>query len=180
MLACPILAISSLVLAPVAAARVVLHGLDGTADLEQAFLPAHRAVGPRQAFGVGRGALVKALVQAEMLKLRSTRTPAGLLLATLALVALTVSAKVPEAGAQNPLVSLEDPRLLAVAVGTSFGVPLVLVVLLGALACTQEFRYGTATSTFLGEPRRTRVLLAKWLSQALSSLVLTPRRSPCP
>ena len=47
------------------------------------------------------------------------------------------------------------------------------MVLLGGLAFTQEFRYGTITSTYLGEPRRTRVLVAKWLSVALASVVIT-------
>jgi len=116
---------------------------------------------------------VKALVHAEVLKLHSTRTPVGLLLATLGLVALTVAVNVPKVGAENAPVSLDDPGLVAGTVGISFGVPLVLVVLLGVLAFTQEFRYGTATSTYLGEPRRTRVLVAKWLSQALSSVVIT-------
>jgi ABC-2 type transport system permease protein len=116
---------------------------------------------------------VKALVHAEVLKLRSTRTTAGLLLATLALVTLTVTVSVPKAGAENPPVSLDDPSLLAAAVGNGFGVPLVLVLLLGGIAFTQEFRYGTVTPTYLVEPRRTRILVAKVLSQALSSVVIT-------
>lgn len=114
-----------------------------------------------------------ALVEAEVLKLRSTRTVAWLMLATLGIVALTVSVSVPKAGDTNAPVSLNDPGLLASAVGTSFGVPLVFVVLLGGLAYTQEFRYGTATPTYLGEPRRARVLVAKWLSLALASVVIT-------
>lgn len=116
---------------------------------------------------------MKALVHAEVLKLRSTRTPTGLLLATLGLVALTVAVNVPKVGAENAPVSLDDPGLVAGTVGIGFGVPLVFVVLLGVLAFTQEFRYGTVTSTYLGEPRRTRVLVAKWLSLALFSVVIT-------
>jgi ABC-type transport system involved in multi-copper enzyme maturation permease subunit len=116
---------------------------------------------------------VKALVDAEVLKLRSTRISAGLLLATLGLEVLTVVFTVPTVGAQNAPMSLDDPRLLAGTVGNSFGAPQVLMVLLGALAFTQEFRYGTVTSTYLGEPRRARVLVAKWLSLALSSVVIT-------
>ena len=46
-------------------------------------------------------------------------------------------------------------------------------MLLGGLAFTQEFRHGTATATYLGEPRRGRVLLAKWLSLTLASIVVT-------
>lgn len=110
-----------------------------------------------------------ALVHAEVLKLR-TRTAAWLLLATLGLMALTITFSVGDTNASG---SLDDPGLLAGIVGISFGVPEVWVVLLGGLAFTQEFRYGTITSTYLGEPRRTRVLVAKWLSVALASVVIT-------
>jgi len=115
---------------------------------------------------------VKALVHAEVLKLRSTRTPVGLLLATLALVALSVVVELSEAGSTNVPVSLDDPGLLAGTVGVSLGVSGVLVVLLGVLAFTQEFRYGTVTSTYLVEPRRSRVLVAKWLASALASVAV--------
>jgi len=115
---------------------------------------------------------VKALVRAEVLKLRSTRTPVGLLLATLALVALTVGISLPQAGAADAPVPLDDSRVLATGVGIGFGVPLVMGVLLGVLAFTQELRYGTATSTYLVEPRRSRVLVAKWLASAIAAVVV--------
>ena len=116
---------------------------------------------------------MRALLHAELLKLRSTRMTAGLLLATLGLVALTVVVSVPDVGTENAPLALGDPDLLAGAVGTSFGVPQLLMVLFGTIAVTQEFRYGTITSTYLGEPRRTRVLIAKWLSLTLTSVVIT-------
>jgi ABC-2 type transport system permease protein len=115
---------------------------------------------------------MKALIAAELLKLR-TRTTAGLLLATFALVALTSTVSIPKVGAENAPVPLDDPGLLASTVGSSFGVPEVLIVLLGSLAFTQEFRYGTVTSTYLGEPRRARILAAKWVSLAMTSVVVT-------
>jgi ABC-type transport system involved in multi-copper enzyme maturation permease subunit len=62
--------------------------------------------------------------------------------------------------------------VLAGTVGISFGFPQVFVVLLGCMAFTQEFRYGTISSTYLIEPRRTRVLAAKWLSVGLASVVI--------
>jgi ABC-type transport system involved in multi-copper enzyme maturation permease subunit len=116
---------------------------------------------------------MKALVLAEVLKIRSTRTTLGLVVAALALVPLTVTVSVPAAGTDNPPVALDDPSLLAVAVGNSFGVPLVLALLLGGLAFTQEFRYGTITSTYLVEPERNRVLVAKWVASALASAAVT-------
>jgi ABC-2 type transport system permease protein len=116
---------------------------------------------------------MRALVEAEMLKLRSTRTSVWLLVATLALLTLTVVVSVPEPGDDTLPVGLDDPGLLAGAVGVAFGVPLVLVVLLGSFACTQEFRYGTITPTYLAQPRRSRVLVAKWLTLGLASTVIT-------
>ena len=113
-----------------------------------------------------------ALIAAEMLKLR-TRTTGGLLLATFGLAALTAIVSVPKPGAVGAAVPLDDPSLLATNVGGSFGVPEVMIVLLGTLAFTQEFRYGTVTSTYLGEPRRVRLLVAKWVSLALVSVAVT-------
>jgi ABC-type transport system involved in multi-copper enzyme maturation permease subunit len=116
---------------------------------------------------------MNALVAAELLKLRSTRTSVWLLVATLALLTLTVVVSVPESPDAVAPVSLEDPGLLAGAVGVAFGVPLVLVVLLGSFSFTQEFRYGTITSTYLAQPRRSHVLAAKWLTIGLASTVIT-------
>lgn len=116
---------------------------------------------------------MKALLDAELLKMRSTRATALLVLATLVLAVLTVATTVPGVIEENAWISLDDPDLLAKVVGNGFGAPLVLMTLLGVLAFTQEFRYGTITSTYLGEPRRTRVLVAKGLSLALASIVIT-------
>ncbi|MEO7268616.1 MAG: ABC transporter permease [Knoellia sp.] len=116
---------------------------------------------------------MRTLLAAELLKLRSTRATALLALATLLLAVLTVATTVPGVIDQNALLALDDPDLLASVVGSGFGAPLVLMALLGVLAFTQEFRYGTITSTYLGEPRRSRVLVAKGLSLALASVVIT-------
>jgi ABC-2 type transport system permease protein len=116
---------------------------------------------------------VTALVRAELLKLRSTRMLAWLLLATLAFVVLIVTVDVPSATASNPGLALHEPALLARIVGDSFGVPEVTMVLLGVLAFTQEVRYGTLTSTFLVEPRRPRVLVAKGVALVLAGIVVS-------
>lgn len=113
-----------------------------------------------------------ALLRAELLKLRSTRLSLGLFLGTLAMVAVTVAVSVPRADAQDVPLTLDDPRLLAVVVGGSLGVPQVIAVLLGVLTSTQEHRYGTATSTYLVEPRRPRVLVAKCLSSIIGGLAI--------
>jgi ABC-2 type transport system permease protein len=115
---------------------------------------------------------MRALVHAEVLKVR-IRSAAWLLLATLVVVTLGIAATIPKAGDDDAPVPLDDPDVLAATVGGLVPVSLVFVVLLGVLSFTQEFRYGTATSTYLVEPRRARVLVAKLLSQALVSVVVT-------
>jgi ABC-2 type transport system permease protein len=115
---------------------------------------------------------MRALVHAELLKVRS-RSAVWLLLATLVVVTLGIAATIPKAGDPDAPVPLDDPDLLATTVGGLVPVSLVFAVLLGVLSFTQEFRYGTATSTYLVEPRRARVLAAKLLAQALLSVVVT-------
>jgi ABC-2 type transport system permease protein len=111
-----------------------------------------------------------ALVKAEMLKLRTVSLPAWLLLVTLALVVLSVLATVLTAGMEGAPLERGDPQLLAIAVASASGgnIP---VLILGILVLTQEFRFGTATPSFLVTPRRERVLLAKLAAMSLTGLV---------
>lgn len=116
---------------------------------------------------------MKALLEAELLKMRSTRATALMVLATLGLAVLTVATAVPGLLDENPSISLQDPDLLAIMVGNAFGAPMILMTLLGVLAFTQEFRYGTVTSTYLGEPHRSRIFVAKGLSLLIASAAIT-------
>lgn len=115
---------------------------------------------------------MSALLRAELFKLGS-RMIAWLLLGTLVFVVLSAGFSVPAAGTTSDALSLDDPALLARMVGVSLGVPQVTIVLLGVLAFTQEFRYGTITSTFLVEPRRSRVFVAKAQALILASIAIT-------
>lgn len=111
------------------------------------------------------------LVHAELVKLRSTRMPFWLLLTALGLVVLLVLVTVPTGDSSGDALSLHDSDLLArvVAIGTGAGQVVVLVI--GILSFTQEFRFGTASPTFLVEPARRRVLFAKALALAVVGLV---------
>lgn len=108
-----------------------------------------------------------ALVKAELLKLRTVRLPLWLLVITLALVALSVSATVLTAGLDGAPLALQDPQLLARGVGSASSGNL-LVLVLGILMLTQEFRFGTATPSFLTTPKRERVVVAKLLAVAVT------------
>jgi ABC-2 type transport system permease protein len=113
---------------------------------------------------------VSALVRAELLKLRTVKLPLWLLVATVGLVVLSVLATVLTAGSEGSPYALEDPRLMSLAVASaSAGTNLLLI--LGILMLTQEFRFGTATPSFLVTPQRSRVLLAKLAAVAVTGVL---------
>ena len=94
--------------------------------------------------------------RAELLKIRSTRTTAGVVLGMIGIILLFslltgLLTKTPN------LVSTGDQRNL-LGVGDFAG---VFSALAGIMAVTSEYRYGTIRPTFLFTPRRTRVLGAK-------------------
>ena len=111
-----------------------------------------------------------ALVRAELLKLRTVALPYWLLLTTLAFVLLGVLVTLLTAGLAGAPLQRDDPQLLARAVASASSGN-VMVLVLGILALTQEFRFGTATPSFLVTPRRGAVLAAKLLSTALTGLL---------
>ncbi|MCY7365015.1 MAG: ABC transporter permease [Frankiaceae bacterium] len=113
---------------------------------------------------------MRALVRAEVLKLRTVALPLWLLLTTLALVLLGVLATILTAGLEGAPLQRDDPQLLARAVASASGGNVVVLVL-GILALTQEFRFGTATPSFLVTPRRGRVLGAKLIAVSGLGLV---------
>ena len=105
------------------------------------------------------------LLRSELLKLRTTRTSLGLLLALCALVALVVVVQLATGSPFEEQESLAD--LLDV---TSAAVLFALI--LGILPMSGEYRHGTATQTFLVTPRRERVVLAKLAASALAGFLV--------
>jgi ABC-2 type transport system permease protein len=105
-------------------------------------------------------------IEAELLKIRSTRTTIGLALGMIALVVLFallsgLLTKAPH------LMSSED-QLGLLSVGSFSG---VFSALAGIMLITSEYRYGTIRPTFLFSPRRSRVLAAKLAAGLLAGLV---------
>jgi ABC-type transport system involved in multi-copper enzyme maturation permease subunit len=108
---------------------------------------------------------VIAQIKAELLKVRSTRTTAGLLLGMMALILLfeLLTGLLSNAGA---LSTTEDQRQL-LGIGSLAG---VFSALAGVLLVTSEYRYGTIRPTILFTPYRSRVLGAKAISGALAGI----------
>jgi ABC-type transport system involved in multi-copper enzyme maturation permease subunit len=97
-----------------------------------------------------------ALLRAELLKQRSTRTVLGLFAAMLGIVLLAVLL--------HSLLPAEDlarrhNQLTVFGRGEFLGA--LFAALLGAMSITAEIRHGTIRSTFLVTPRRGRVVAAK-------------------
>jgi ABC-type transport system involved in multi-copper enzyme maturation permease subunit len=104
-------------------------------------------------------------IEAELLKIRSTRTTIGLALGMIALVLLfaLLSGLLTKA---RDLMSSQD-QLGLLSVGSLAG---VFSALAGIMLITSEYRYGTIRPTFLFTPRRSRVLAAKLAAGLLAGL----------
>ena len=105
------------------------------------------------------------LVLAELLKLRTTRVP-YVLVGIIALLSAAATSALVGSG------SLGDDAEPAVSLAQGASFSGILALVLGILIVTNEYRHGTVNSTFLFEPRRERVLLAKVVAAALAGLVV--------
>jgi len=105
-------------------------------------------------------------LNAELLKVRSTRTTIGLVLGmiglTVLIVLLTGLLNHPDA------LDTKGDQLSLFAIG---GVAFIFSSLAGVLLITSEYRYATIRPTFLFTPRRSKVLSAKLAAGLLTGLV---------
>jgi ABC-2 type transport system permease protein len=110
---------------------------------------------------------VRRLIAGELRKLATTRLWLWLLIASVGLTVLYAILTIAFDGTPDaftpPLSTPEGQRTL-LAVGAA-AAPFAAV--LGAVGMTAEFRYRTATATFLATPRRGRVVAAKLVAHAV-------------
>ncbi len=110
-------------------------------------------------------------LQAELVKIRTTRMWWGLLLGLVVLVALQVTVTAafagrdPGAGAP-PLPTLDTAEGLRTALSSGFQSGYLMALVLGTIIGAVDFRHRTATQTFLATPHRSRVITAKALAAA--------------
>jgi len=103
------------------------------------------------------------LLRSEWIKLWSVRT-------TWVMLGIGLLGEALFAGLYVGLAPLEDIGDIE-ETATGVGLLLVLVLVLGVLAVTTEFRHGTASSTFLATPRRWPALVAKLAATLLVGLL---------
>jgi ABC-2 type transport system permease protein len=109
------------------------------------------------------------LIRIELLKIRTTRAPFGLLAAAVAITALIAALDAARSGGK-----FTPP--LSSATGLSFvltitGFALLMALVFGVMVSSGEFRHATITSTYLGTPRRSRILTAKVIASFISGLI---------
>jgi ABC-2 type transport system permease protein len=107
---------------------------------------------------------VKALLRAELIKLRTTRTFVVLTAATLAISLLVV---VLTTTIQDEWTE-DDARDLFTSDFTG-----LFILLLGVMGMAGEWRHRTITSTVLAAPRRLRLLSAKTISYAVAGIAIS-------
>jgi ABC-2 type transport system permease protein len=109
-------------------------------------------------------------VRSEWTKLFTTRTWIGLLLGACLMAGGFAALYTGLAGQEQngqpgiPPVGTQPYETLALSAAASTS---VLLLILGIIGMTQEYRHRTATPTFLTEPRRGRVIVAKLVAYAL-------------
>jgi ABC-2 type transport system permease protein len=107
---------------------------------------------------------VSALVSAELLKLRTTRTALGFLTAIVLLTLLVHAVTF----ATSDFVTQDDVESAL----SGAGVAAALLLVLGIVGTTGEYRHGTITSSLLGTPERRRLVVAKLLAYLIAGALL--------
>jgi len=107
---------------------------------------------------------VTALVSAELLKLRTTRTALGFLVA-IVLLTLAIDAATFATGDFQTEEDLESAL-------SGASVAAALLLILGIVGTTGEYRHGTITSSLLGTPERRRLVAAKLLAYTIAGAAL--------
>jgi ABC-2 type transport system permease protein len=114
-----------------------------------------------------------ALLRAEWRKVTTVKLGWGMLLGAMALTALGVVAQIASNGSRGggelalPLAASATQKSIAASAASAY----LFSVVVGIILITTEFRHFTSRPTFLIEPRRGRVIVAKMLVAALVGVV---------
>lgn len=102
------------------------------------------------------------LLKAEILKVRSTRTALGLLVAAL-LIAVGPTVLAVLLIPKEDLVQTEGGLIAVLGIMPAASLVPVLCLVFGILSMTNEYRHGTISYTYLTAPRRGQVIVVKLL-----------------
>jgi ABC-2 type transport system permease protein len=113
-------------------------------------------------------------IRTELLKIRTVRLTSGLLAVAAGLTLLVIILEASQAG--TAAAGATGIPALSTAEGlrdilTNTGFAMLVAAVFGATISSGEFRHGTATDTYLDQPNRTRVLVAKLAAAMLVGLL---------
>lgn len=109
-------------------------------------------------------------VRTELLKLRTTRLAIGMLAVAVGWTALVAAIEASRAGPHGMVPSLATATGLR-DVLTSTGFALIIAAAYGTTITSGELRHHTITDTYIDEPNRRQVLIAKVVTATLTGLV---------
>src|SRR5262249_15739544 len=114
-------------------------------------------------------------IRTEVLKIRTTRLTLGLLGVAAGLTAMVVVLEIAQSGSGGGGGATSIPALSTSAglraILPNPGFAMLVAAVFGATVSSGEFRHRTATDTYLDEPNRARVLIAKVVSALLVGLL---------
>jgi ABC-2 type transport system permease protein len=109
-------------------------------------------------------------IRTELLKLRTTRLAIGMLAVAAAWTGLVAAIEASRAGPGGMVPSLATTAGLR-DVLTSTGFALIIAAAYGTTVTSGELRHHTITDTYLDEPNRRQVLMAKVIAAGLTGLI---------
>jgi ABC-2 type transport system ATP-binding protein len=143
-------------------ARASLRELEPRRDIPASDRRCRRSTG---------GSRVIPLLRAEWRKVTTVKLGWGMLLGAMALAALGVVAQIASNGASGnialPLSAAATQKSIAASASSAY----LFSVVVGIILITTEFRHFTSRPTFLIEPRRGRVIVAKLIIAALVGII---------
>ncbi len=108
---------------------------------------------------------MSALVQSELLKIRTTRARWAYLSLIVLLTAIGTAGEIGSSENAN-----RSTLSFQLGLIDTVGVAVLFAIIVGITIVTTEFRHGTVTPTFLAEPHRERVLAAKAIAATVLAI----------
>jgi ABC-type transport system involved in multi-copper enzyme maturation permease subunit len=108
---------------------------------------------------------VTALVKSELLKIRTTRAWWAYLIVIVLLTGIGAAGEIGSSESEN-----RSTISFQLGLVDTVGIAVLFAIIVGITIVTTEFRHGTVTPTFLAEPHRERVIVAKAIAGVVAAI----------
>ena len=106
-----------------------------------------------------------ALVKSELLKIRTTRAWWAYLIVIVLLTGIGAAGEIGSSESEN-----RSTISFQLGLVDTVGIAVLFAIIVGITIVTTEFRHGTVTPTFLAEPHRERVIVAKAIAGVVAAI----------